>query len=103
MSNKPGIGFNMFIKDYEQYVDTPLVYIPRYQKKALITGLPKYYKRKMFEVDPSLKDKFEEQAKETEITLRTLRKHYGHTSNYQKSITEAHADAVASIYNRDNT
>lgn len=101
MSSKPGIGFNMFMKDFSSYVDDPLVIIPRLNKRPMIKGLPKYYKRKMFEKQPQLRDVFENNAKEVEKKLRSLRAHYGQTSNMQKEAQENHINSVATVFARD--
>lgn len=100
MSNKPGIGFNAFLKEKDKYLIDPTVILPG-NKKPLVTGIPRYYKRKLSELDPSLKEKFKQQAIDNESRMRTVRKHYNTTSNQQKIFKDDHLKRVQSVFSRD--
>lgn len=102
MSNKPGIGFNAFLLDKDKYVIDPYVILSKPKGPAL-KGLPKYFKRKLFEIDPSLRNQFEENAKLNELRMRSVRHAYKTTSNQQKFAKDSKLKSQQSIFTRNNT
>lgn len=102
MSNRPGIGFNYFLKDEAKYIDDPTIILPS-GRKPIVSGLPKYFKRKLFEKDSNLRDKFEVDAKANELRLRSIRKAYKTSSNEQKVFKEKHLESITSVFERCNT
>lgn len=102
MSNRPGIGFNMFMKDIDRFALDPMVILSGC-KKPIVSSLPKYFKRKLFEHEPSLRDDFTERAQEVERNMRSIRAFYGTTSNQQKQYKESHLESVQKTFQRNNT
>lgn len=100
MSNRPGLGFNFFLQDMDKYALDPFVIIPR-ANKPCVKGIPKYFKRKLFEKDSSLRDVFEERAKDNEARMRSVRAAYNTTSNQQKAYEEVHRQSVTKIFSRN--
>lgn len=99
-SNRPGIGFNMFFRDMAKYAVDPYVIIPR-SRKPCVKGIPKYFKRKLFEKKPSLRDTFELRAKDNEMRMRSIRAAYNTTSNAQKAAEEKHRKSITTIFSRN--
>lgn len=100
MSNRPGIGFNSFIRDKDKYIIDPYIIVSR-PARPIVTGLPKYFKRKLFETDSSLRDDFESRAKDFESRLRSIRANYKTTSNEQKAALESHLESLSLLKSRN--
>lgn len=101
MSNRPGIGYNVYDANKDDYVDLPSIIVSRPLKEPLVVGLPRYYKKHLFEYKPRLRKVFERDAR---IKARDgMRNNYynGTTSNKQKEAIEIHSEAVASAYSRN--
>lgn len=100
MSNKPGIGFNMFIYKKQDLIKDPTIILPRPNNGPLVTGLPKFFKHKIFEDHPELRDQFERDAKDNAARMMSIRKANGTTINQQREHSEANSESIASIYQR---
>lgn len=102
MSNRPGIGFAKFLQDKDGFIINPIVILQGNQK-ARVSGLPKYFKRKLFESNPELRPQFEDQAINKERIARSVRSHYRTTSNYQKAAKNSHIEKVTEVFDRSST
>lgn len=101
MSNRPGIGYTFFDSKKEKYSDNPQVFIKRPTKEPLIGTIPRYYKKKLFDLDPSLREKFELNAKIKASGKRSIYFYEHTTINKQRVISEERSIKVAKIYKRD--
>lgn len=100
MSNKPGIGYNMFLKDFDYFAENPVVIIPK-DNKSVVRGLPRYFKRKLFEKHPDIREKFSHDAIKLDDNQRSIREKYGTTSNQQKAYREKHLESVSNLFTRN--
>lgn len=72
MSLKPGIGEFYFKSNVSDLIDNPSIILPRSRQEPLVTGLPKYYQKKLKEFSPDAYDAMVEKAKENTLAIRSL-------------------------------
>ncbi len=101
MSNKPGIGFTYYEAKKDKYKDNPQVFIKRPSKTPLVATIPRYYKKKLFDLEPALRDKFEANARAKASARRSIYFDKQTTVNAQRVISEERSIKVAKIYNRN--
>lgn len=100
MSNRPAIGSTYF-EDNEQFlIDNPLLIIPRDRKEPLVTGLPRFYKKKILENHPELYDNMLSKSKDNTFKARSLIAGKDFINN-QRASKEIHVLKAFQAYDRD--
>lgn len=100
MSNRPAIG-NAYFEDNEEFlIDNPSLIVPRDRKEPLVSGLPRFYKKKIFERHPELYDSMLSKAKDNILKARSLLKNKI-CINDQRASKEEHVLKSFQAYDRN--
>lgn len=100
MSNRPAIGMSYFEDNEDYLIDNPQLIVPRDRKEPLVTGVPRFYKKKIQDKNPELYDEMLDKAKTNISKARSLIK--GKTTmNHQREALEDHTNAIVSIFTRN--
>lgn len=100
MSNRPAIG-SKFFEDNEQFlIDDPMLIIPRQGKEPLVSGLPRFYKKKIQDNHPELYDDMLAKAKSNTLKARSLIKGKLRI-NDQRASQESHVLKSFQAYDRN--
>lgn len=100
MSNRPAIG-NTFFEDNEQFlIDNPSLIVPRPGKEPLVTGLPRFYKKKILDNHPDLYESMLSKAKDNTLKARSLIKDKV-SINSQRQSQEEHVLKSFQAYDRN--
>lgn len=68
------IGQQYFEDHEEELIDNPSLIVPRGDKEPLVSGIPRYYKKKILDRHPDKYDEMLNKAKENTLKARSLLK-----------------------------
>lgn len=100
MSNRPAIGMSYFEDNEDYLIDNPRLIVSRDRKEPLVTGVPRFYKKKILERHPEMYEEMLEKAKVNISKARSLIKGKV-TMNSQREAEEVHANALLNMFSRN--
>lgn len=98
MSNRPGIGEKFLNENELSLLENPSLIVPRSNKEPMISGIPRYYKNKLYKRHPEKYDGMLEKAVDKTIKSRSLIKQ---SINNNREASENHISRVMETFSRD--